>query len=52
MQRKQLIGLGMVGLGGLLMYGLFRWQPEGAFGFLLMLTGGYCCWCWGRACGC
>ena len=39
MQRKQLIGLGMVGLGGLLMYGLFRWQPEGAFGFLLMLTG-------------
>ena len=39
MQRRQLIGLGMVGLGGLLMYGLFRWQPEGAFGFLLMLTG-------------
>ena len=47
-----LIGMGMVGLGGLLMYGLLRWQPEGAFGFLLMLTGGYCCWCWGRACGC
>lgn len=39
MQRKQLIGLGMVGLGGLLMYGLLRWQPEGVFGFLLMLTG-------------
>ena len=39
MQRKQLIGMGMVGLGGLLMYGLLRWQPEGAFGFLLMLTG-------------
>lgn len=39
LQRKQLIGMGMVGLGGLLMYGLLRWQPEGAFGFLLMLTG-------------